>query len=133
MALMRTTEFEFLYLKRQNKGVLRQHIVQEAKELNELNTRFRRVECWLAMDARPVSYKSLHGSNIHTVFETDHAQHIPKIDLVYRLQRIRNTRNQVGSLYTKPGEWPQRIAHRSKQCDQSNIGFPKDDPLAVPD
>lgn len=40
---IRTTEF--LYLKRKNKGILRQHVAQEAKELNELNTKFRRVKC----------------------------------------------------------------------------------------
>lgn len=98
---MRTTEFQ--YLKRKKEGILRLHIAQEATELNELNTKIRRLECLLNLDARPTDYKSLHAFNVHTVFETDHAPNTPKMDLVSHLQRIRSTRNQVGSLYTKPG------------------------------
>lgn len=98
---MRT--IDFLFLKRKTERVLRLHIAQEATELNDLNTKIRRLECLLNLDARIVGCKSRHGLDIHTVFETNHAQHTPKIDLVYHLQRIRNTRNQVGSLYTKPG------------------------------
>ncbi|KAG6358397.1 hypothetical protein INS49_014281 [Diaporthe citri] len=101
-AKIRTTEFN--YLKRKTEGTLKLHIVQEAKQLNELNTKIRRVECLLNLDARVPYYQSRHGFDTHTVFQTDQAQLPPKkVDLVYYLQRIRNTRNQVGSLHTKPG------------------------------
>ncbi|KAG6358498.1 hypothetical protein INS49_014382 [Diaporthe citri] len=83
-AKIRTTEFT--YLKRKTKGTLRLHIEQEAKELNELNTRICRLE---------------------------------------HLQRIRNTRNQVGSLHDGSGEWPQRIAHRSTHfVDKTSLKRP---------
>lgn len=99
---VRTAEFTFL--KRKTEGTLRLHIEQEAKELNELNTQIRRVECFLVMEARAVDYRSRHGFDVHTIFETNQALLPPKKhDLVSYLQRIRNTRNQVGSLHTKPG------------------------------
>lgn len=84
----------FTYLKRHTEGTLRLHIEQEAKELNELNTQIRRVECLLFLDARAVDYKRRHDSTL--LFPG-------KRDLVSYLQRIRKISMQVESLYTKPG------------------------------
>lgn len=95
---------ELVYLKRKTEAVLRMHIAQEAEELNELNAKIRHLECLLNLDARVVGYKSRHGFDTRTIFETNQALLPPKkMDLVSYLQRIRNTRNQAGSLYTKPG------------------------------
>lgn len=90
------------YLRRKKEGVLIQHIVQEAAELNWLNSKIRRLECLLNLSSPPIPYKSRHGLDIYTVFETDPSL-LPatKADLISYLQDIRITRNQVGWLYTK--------------------------------
>lgn len=102
---MRTTDY--LYLKRKSPQVLKQHIAKEATELNELNTKIRRVECMLHMSNITIGdryYKSRHGFDLHTPFDTDDARLPKKPDLIAHLQRIRNTRNEVGFLYTMAGE-----------------------------
>lgn len=102
---MRTTDY--LYLKRKKDEVLKQHIAEEATELNELNTKIRHVECMLHMSHVTIGgrwYKSRHGFDLHTPFDTDDARLPKKPDLISHLQRIRNTRNEVGSLCTMAGE-----------------------------
>lgn len=102
---MRTTDYR--YLKRKRDAVLKQHIMEEATELNELNTRIRHVECMLQMSHVTIDdrwYKSRHGFDLLTPFDTDDARLPKKPDLISHLQRIRNTRNEVGPLCTMAGE-----------------------------
>lgn len=101
---MRT--LNFCYLRRKRDEILKQHILLEATELNELNKKIRHLECLLNLGAAPgVSYyKSCHRFDVDTFFATD-LFGLPgkKTDFISYLQHIRTVRSQVGSLYTKPG------------------------------
>lgn len=99
---LRTSDFN--YLKRKTEGVLMQHIVQEAAKLNYLNAKIRRLECLLNLSSSAIPYRSCHGLDVYTVFETDpYLLPAVKLDLVSYLQRLRITRNEVGWLYTVDG------------------------------
>lgn len=99
---IRTTDFN--YIRRKRMEVLKQHILQEAAELNELNRRIRWSECFLFCSFPAIEYTSRHGLDVYTVFQTN-PDRLPakKGNLALYLQRVRNTRNQVGSMYTRPG------------------------------
>jgi hypothetical protein len=101
-SMMRTTER--WYLEAKNKAILEMHVVQEARELNELNAQIRNLEICLASDPPPGGYTSRHGFDVRTSFATVLAR-LPqtKAGLVVNLQEIRNCRNEVGMLFTKPG------------------------------
>lgn len=102
---MRTTEY--WYLRRKKEQVLKQHITEEATELNELNTQIRHVECMLHMSHTRIDnqyYKSCHGFDLATHFETNGALFSTKAELISHLQRIRDSRKETGSLCTMAGE-----------------------------
>ncbi|KKY39799.1 hypothetical protein UCDDA912_g00114 [Diaporthe ampelina] len=101
-SMRRTTDA--WYLKRKTNNTLRSHIVQEAAELNELNTKISQLEGCLAVEPPAVPYQSRHGFDVTTIFETDQAQ-LPskKSDLVTYLRDMRAERNKAGALYTRPG------------------------------
>ncbi|KAK2611605.1 hypothetical protein N8I77_004938 [Diaporthe amygdali] len=100
--MKRTTNFTYLH--RKHKEILQRHIVQEATELNELNDRLQLLERCLAVDPPNEPYKSCHGFDIITTFQTNEL-FLPrtKTNLALYLQRLRTARHQKGSLYTKPG------------------------------
>lgn len=102
-SMLRTTEWWFLEVK--NKDILEMHVAQEARELNELNTRIRNLEYCLVGDNGGTAYFSCHDLDVWTEWTTDLASinhRRTKNDLVDYLQSIRNCRNQVGPLYTRP-------------------------------
>jgi hypothetical protein len=52
----------------------------------------------------------------------------PFVDADYEGLRL-----PLKSMYDGSGEWPKRVGHGGKQCSWSNIGFPRDRSLVVPD
>jgi hypothetical protein len=98
----RLRSIEDWYLKGKTPEVLRIHVVQEAQELNELNKRIRDLEACIAADPPSGGYTSVHGFDVNTLYTT---AAIPrdKDGLVSLLKEIRADRNQLGSLYTRPG------------------------------
>lgn len=101
--MLRTTAWSFLEVK--NKDILEMHVAQEARELNELNAKIRKLEYCLVGDNGGTAYYSCHNLDVWTQWRTELASaNLPrtKLDLVDHLQNIRNCRNQVGPLYTRP-------------------------------